>query len=199
MTNEELVALIQSGDRDKLTVLWEQVRRFVWKQANRRYLLTGGLGGVEVDDLRQSGYIALLNAVDSFDPAAGRSFVSWLSLALKTAFSEAGSFRSIKQRHDPIHRAGTLDIPVSEDSDTTIAELIEDPGAAEDFQNAEHRLYLEQLQTAIESALAQLPENQRTAVREKFWGGKTVDDKVLRAALRTLRHPRISRTLQAAM
>ena len=32
MTNEELVALIQAGERDRLPELWEQVERFVaWK------------------------------------------------------------------------------------------------------------------------------------------------------------------------
>ena len=35
MTNEELVALIQAGERDKLPELWEQVERFVALQANR--------------------------------------------------------------------------------------------------------------------------------------------------------------------
>lgn len=38
MGNEELVALIQGGERDKLAVLWEQVERFVALQARRRVL-----------------------------------------------------------------------------------------------------------------------------------------------------------------
>lgn len=29
MTNEELVALIQGGERDRLSELWEQVEKFV--------------------------------------------------------------------------------------------------------------------------------------------------------------------------
>lgn len=32
MTNEELVAAIQAGDRDRLPELWERVRRLVWRQ-----------------------------------------------------------------------------------------------------------------------------------------------------------------------
>lgn len=51
MGNEELVALIQDGERDRLSELWEQVERFVALQARRRVLFSGGLGGVEVDDL----------------------------------------------------------------------------------------------------------------------------------------------------
>lgn len=74
MTNEELVALIQGGDREKLPQLWEQVERFVAQQANRRLVLSGGLGGVEFGDLYNAGYLALVAAVDTFDPEAGRSF-----------------------------------------------------------------------------------------------------------------------------
>ena len=137
MTNEELVALIQSGERDKLPELWEQVERFVAQQARRRHLLSGGAGGVEAENLYQSGYIALVAAVDSYDPAAGRAFIGWLALALKTAFAEAGGCRSIKQARDPLRHAGSLDVPVSEDDNTMIGDLIADPGAAQDFQDAE--------------------------------------------------------------
>lgn len=71
MSNEELVVLIQGGDRELLPQLWGQVERFVAKQASRRMAATGGFGGVEFEDLYSSGYIALVAAVDSFDPAAG--------------------------------------------------------------------------------------------------------------------------------
>ena len=49
MTNEELAVMVQSGDRDALLVLWEQVRRLVWKYANR-WAVYGG-NGVEAEDL----------------------------------------------------------------------------------------------------------------------------------------------------
>lgn len=199
MTNEQLAAAIQSGDWERLPELWMQTERFVAQQANRRIVLLNGLGGVEFWDLYQSGFLALIAAANSFDPTAGRSFISWLADYLQTSFAAAAGFRSTKQRRDPLHRSASLDVPATEDSDTIIAELIEDPKAAEDFRNAEHRLYLEQLQTAVEDALAQLPPDQRETVIRRYWKGEAVDDKVLRAALRTLRHPRISRALQAAM
>lgn len=199
MSNEEIVMLVQAGNSSKLLELWKGVERFVWQQANRRYLLTGGLGGVEIEDLRQSGFLALTAAVDTYDPAAGRSFIGWFADYLRTAFSDAGGFRSKKRFRDPLHHSASLDVPATEDSDTTIAELIEDPDAAQAFQDAERRIYLEQLRTAIEDALAQLPPDQRAAVIGRFWRGETVDGKTINAALRTLRHPRISRALQAAM
>ncbi len=67
MTNEELVERVQAGERDTLSVLWTQVERFVAMQARRRLILSGGLGGVEFGDLYDSGYIALVAAVDTYD------------------------------------------------------------------------------------------------------------------------------------
>lgn len=176
MSNEELVALIQAGDREKLTELWDQVERFVAMQAHRRTLLSNGLGGADVEDLYQSGYIALVAAADTYDPAAGRSFVGWLSVALKTAFAEAGGCRSRRQARDPLHHAGSMDAPASEDSDTSIGELVADPGAAQDFQNAEDQLFLEQLHNALERAMDQLPARQGDTLRRRFYQARSPEE-----------------------
>lgn len=177
MSNEELVALIQSGGRDKLPELWEQVEKFVALQARRRVLLSGGLGGVEAEDLYQSGYIALVAAVDSYDPETGRSFISWLALALKTAFAEAGGYRSRKQARDPLHRAGSLDAPIGGDEDNgTVGDLQADPSAAQDFQSAEDRLYLEQLHNALEKDLAELPDDQAETLRRRFYQNRSLKE-----------------------
>ena len=176
MTNEELVALIQSGERDHLAELWAQVEKFVAMMARRRLILSDGLGGVEFDDLYNAGYLALVAAVDSFDPTAGRSFVSWLSLALKTAFAEAGGYRSQKQARDPLHRAGSTDAPVKEDSETEIGELIADPAAAQAFEDVDEAIYQEQLHAALERALSALPDNQNTTLRRRFYDGQTLDE-----------------------
>ena len=176
MSNEELVKKIQAGEGDKLPELWNQVERFVWQQARRRYLLSGGLGGVEPEDLYQSGYIALVAAVDSFDPEAGRSFISWLTLALKTAFAEAGGYQRRRQASDPIHRAGSLDVPIGKDGDDgTLADLQADPTAAQDFQDAEERIYLEQLRKVLDTVMAKLPDNQAETLRRHYYAGQTLN------------------------
>ena len=72
MTNEELVMLIQSGERDRLIELWQQIRRMALKEAVRWAAYRSN--GVELDDLEQAGFIALMRAVDGFDPAAGALF-----------------------------------------------------------------------------------------------------------------------------
>lgn len=175
MTNEELVERIQAGEGERLLELWQQVERFVVQQAHRRLVLSGGLGGVEFGDLYNAGYLALVAAVDSFDPAAGKSFLGWFGLALKTAFAEAGGYRSRKQARDPLHHAQSLEAPVGDDDDSaTMGDLVADLAAALEFERAEDRLYQAQLHTALERALEQLPPDWGNTVRRRFYQGQTV-------------------------
>ena len=177
MTNEQLVERIQAGDRSLLLELWGQVERFVWMQATRRFRALNGIGGVTEDDLIQSGYIAMLSAVDGFDPEQGMSFIGWLNLALKTAFAEAIGGRSRKQSLDPLHRAGSLDAPAGDDEGgTTLGELQSDPRADAELAEAEARIWQEQLHTALDRALGLLPETERTVLVIRFYQGKTVQE-----------------------
>lgn len=197
MNNEELAALIQNGERDRLPELWAQVERFVAQQANRRLTLSGGLGGVEFGDLYNAGYLALIAAVDSFDPLAGKSFIGWLALTLRSAFAEAGGYRSRKQSMDPLHRAGSLDAPVGEDEDSaSLAELVPDPAAAQAFEDVEGRDRLAQLHAALEAAIAPLPPDLRAAIRDRYYYGKIVDANTHNRAMRLLRAPRYIQALR---
>lgn len=178
MTNEELVDLIQNGERDRLPELWDQVERFVAVQAHKRLVLSAGLGGVEFGDLFNAGYLALVAAADSFNPLAGCAFIGWLALALKTAFSEAGGYRSRKQARDPLHRASSMDAPIGgdDDGDSTVGEFQADPTAVQALEDVERRLYLDQLHDALERALATLPAQQSGTLRRRYYRGQTLDE-----------------------
>lgn len=177
MSNEELVALIQGGQRERMAELWAQVEKFVAMKARQRLVFSDGLGGVEFGDLYNAGYLALVAAVDSYNPEAGRAFIGWLAVALKTAFAEAGGYRSQKQARDPLHRAGSLDASVGDDEDNiALGELQEYPTAAQAFEDAEEAIYQEQLHAALERALSALPENQSSTLQRRFYDGQSLDE-----------------------
>ena len=79
MNNEELAAMAQAGDREALLKLWTQVRRMVYQQAMR----WAGVGGTTLEDLEQAGFIAMLRAVDSYDPSRGTKFSTHLFQRLR--------------------------------------------------------------------------------------------------------------------
>lgn len=206
MNNEELAALIQAGERDKLPELWEQVRRFAWKQGCRWLRALDGRGGVTLEDLLQCSFLALMAAVDSFDPERFKAFVGWYALHLKTAFSEACCIRTQLQRQDPIHHAASLDTPLTDDESDplTLEGTIPDTAAEAAFEEVEDR----QRREAIEKALQSLTEDQRAVIRLRYWNGLTRDQaasamgrsqrevtQLKQKAFRALRHPSVSREL----
>lgn len=186
MNNEELAAMAQAGDREALLKLWTQVRRMVYQQAMR----WAGVGGTTLEDLEQAGFIAVLRAVDTYDPTKAK-FSTYLFRRLRAELSAATGYSSKTSWFDPLQSAVSLDAPLTDDDDSdTFADLIPDPAAAAEMDGMEVRI-------GVAAILAELPEEQQRAVRGKYWHDLTVDKKTLNAAMKRLRHPDCSRRLKA--
>ena len=186
MSNEELVTLIQAGDSDKLVVLWNQVRRMVYQQAAQ----WAGFGGTTLEDLTQAGFIAMLRAVDTYDPTKAK-FSTYLFQRLRAELSAATGQHTKQARLDPLQNAVSLDAPLTDDDDSdTFADLIPDPAAEAAIEGMDVRL-------GVAEVLAELPEEQRKAVYDKYWCDLQVDARTHAAAMKRLRHPDCSRRLKA--
>lgn len=195
MSNEELAVLIQGGSRDRLMELWQQVRRMTLKEAVRWAAYHSN--GVELDDLEQAGFIALIRAVDSFDPAAGARFSTWYHRILRTEFAAATGRRTEKQRRDPLDAAVSLDVPVGEDEGSaTLGELVPDSAAEAAIQAVDRREDLRRLHAALEAAIAILPPELQATIRGRYYRGEIVDAKAHSKALRMLRAPKCSQALR---
>ena len=191
-SNEELVATIQGGDRDRLPELWTQVQRFAWQQAARAaHAYNPGL----LEDYQQSAFLAFTQAVGGFRSDAGMSFIGWFAFHLKSAFAAAGGFR----RREPLNEALSLDTPVSDEPEApTIGELLPDD-TAEEFSEVAARA---ELYAELRRAVAALPPEERVVIIARFWHGRTFNEiatsfgssqeavrQIEGAALRHLRHP----------
>lgn len=113
MSNEELATIIQAGERAQVLTLWEQVRRFAYRQSRRWYLALGSRAGMELEDFQQAAFLALLDALEGWDAGAG-SFLTWYGLRLKSAFAEATGQRTQKTKRDPLQAAISLDAPLTD-------------------------------------------------------------------------------------
>lgn len=104
MTNEQLVARIQSGMdvSENMAVLWQQNKGFLAKMA-MKYQAYG-----EFDDLMQEGYLGLCQAVDGYDPDAGASFIHyaayWIRRAMLFYIRSNGTIRIPVNLHAQISR-----------------------------------------------------------------------------------------------
>lgn len=211
MTNEELVKKIQEGERDLLPQLWEQIRKFVYALALRQCEYAAGVGGskgatlvkgetgLEIDDLVQSGYIAMAEAVESYDENAESSFSQWLAVYLKKHFNEtraaaSGWTRSTYARAQaeitkrkryaaaglPIPERRTnldtvsINAPVRADSGGDPVELealIADP--FDGYADAERQIWLQQLHEKLDEAMQVLEPDQRAVIDAIYYQGKT--------------------------
>ena len=170
MTNEQLATLIQSGQTEYTLTLWNQVERFVRMKAHR-WSLSWSNRGISFDDLYQSGFIAMMQAVEQFDPERG-NFLTWLNFRLLTVFSDAVGVRTERSRRDPINTASSLDAPLEDDEGGTLHEVV--PDMHDHIDEANQRIYQEQLHTALEHELSSLPVNEARTIHLRFFDGLSI-------------------------
>lgn len=202
MSNEQLVALIQVGAAEYMEQLWEQVRKLVLWKARRivgALELKGNPCGCTLDDLAQTGYIALVVAVGSYKPEGG-AFSTWLMLYLKKEFFAITGCRSKRERNEPLNNSFSLDVPLSEDEDdgATALDLVPDPAAEARIENVAERDAMERRHLAIEKAITSLSAAQQVAIRCRYYDNPAgeANKTDLDRAIRSMRHPNIARELR---
>lgn len=163
---EEIVERIQDGETSLYPELWEAVRPFIAQMAKQRYDHVQDRGGVDCDDLVQSGYFGLVKAVETYEPGKA-GFLTHLTYHLKGPFNAACGCSWERTMRDPIHRALSLDAPVSDDPKgptlmDTLKEL-EDPSDIVHDRDEQERL-----REAEERLISRLPEAAADIVRAKY-------------------------------
>lgn len=168
MSNEDLVALIKNGRREMMVVLWEQVEAFTRMLARRYHKRITGRG-TEIEDLYQTSFIALTDAVKGYEPDKG-VFLTYLAQWLHMRFGEAAGLRTDRSANDPINSPISLDAELEDGG--TLADLQPDP--RDEAAEVERHIYLEELHTALEKALAELDPEDADTIRQRFYEGMTI-------------------------
>ena len=139
-----------------------------------------------LEDYIQVAFLALLDALESWDPAAG-AFLTWYSLKLKGAFTEAAGMRTQRDKRDPIHHALSLDAPLTDsDEDLTLADTIEDPYAAAAVEAVAELDYRQRRRQALAKALDGLTVDQTAS---RMGATRATARAAEQKGLRLLRHP----------
>lgn len=172
VSNEELAEKARGGDHEAMMSLWYQVERLVHKNAAR--WAAYGSGGVTVADLRQSGFIAMMRAVENFDPGRGK-FTTHLGTYLLAEFSLATNQQSARTRRDPLHSAVSLDMPLGEEEDFRLRDILPDLTAEGEILDVDEQDWHEHLSASMEEALATLTEGERRAIYGRYYQGLTVN------------------------
>ena len=172
LSNEDTVALIQAGERERMTALWEQNLGLVKKKAHYIMSTMEINCGVEFNDLVNAGYLALAAAVETYKPGSAK-FTTWFGYYLQTVFAESAGYRTQKGKKDPMKSAFSLDNSVS-DADGQLSDVVPDPNGQLPLQEIEEQEFQKQLQKAVEEALAAIPPKCSEVLRCRYFEGKTL-------------------------
>ena len=165
---ESLVLRIRRGESALMPKLWQRVEGLIAWFAMRFYAILSA-PQCDLDDLKQSGYLALVKAVERYRPDSEAKFATVLALWLRNEFAVAAGLR---RSRDAFLRVGRrLDDPVGDDTDTVLGDLIEDPTAMDAFADAERRVFNEQLHAALENVLSQLDDDDADVIRKRYFDG----------------------------
>lgn len=172
-TNEELALQIRGGNGEVISLLYDQCKGFICKQAIRWKTAFPNRPDFDVEDLTQCGYFALCDAVAAFDPERG-TFLHLLGMYLKTHFSVAIGCRTEAQTKEPLFNAVRLEAPAKTGSDggiMTYGDVI--PVEEKGFEKVEESLYRENVAEVVKDALSALPARQKEAVHGYYLDGKS--------------------------
>ena len=210
MTNEELVERVKNGESWATLELWNAVKYFVKNRARLYLIRSCHYSKVEFEDLIQVGFIAMLDAVEKYDPERGGTFIGSLSYALQTRFAEEGGHRSSKR--DALMLSGSTDesIKVDDPEGDTIGDLIEDPEWEYAFCLVDYRDYVFYVRNLIYAALQSLAPRQREYIEKYYLMGMTLEeaagdnrkqcaDMSIKNGLRILRRGKYRRQLWEAL
>lgn len=176
MTNEELARKVKEGEPWATLELWEAVKRFIEMKARNYYSMRGDNFRIELDDLIQAGFLAMLDAVEIFDSERGGAYIGTLDLTLKKRFAEVAGVRSSKR--DVLQYAVTADRALfADDPDgPTIADSLEDPGGEYAFCLVEYRDFMRYVRQLLKAAMGRLTPHARRYIRRYYWGGLTLEE-----------------------
>lgn len=155
--------------------LWNAVRRLIglWASKYAQHIALNGNSEFDVDDLIQSGYLALVEAVDGYDPEneAGAEFTTYLRFAVRRQFAKVTGHYTTKKR--PEQDAVSIDAPLPGQEGLTLLGTLPDP-AAEFEEKVIQREAARQDCAALMVEIEKLPEEQRRALMLTSWDDLTV-------------------------
>mgnify|MGYP001333509709 CR=1 FL=1 len=167
MTNEELVQCIQDGEKGLSGQLWANVEKLVHLLANRLYTAYRErceARGIDREDIRQEGFLAMMDAVGAYDPSRGFAFVTYLHHPLANRI-KALLFKRGYERVKEI----SYDQPIGDDEGETLWNTI--PAPDRPYNEIIEQGWQEALNKAMGRALAYLTPEQRLSTHLRYYEG----------------------------
>lgn len=185
MDDLTLIMRGKSGDTVAVNELWERHRNFIRMQVGKLYARNKALAdrvGIEKDDLLIEGWFAVRDAVRRYDPNKNVVFLTVLGWAIRSTVDRALTTTRMKYiiaedgkktrvPADPLNYALSSDLPLEDETDSTIADVYADPtiNIELDFENEQNRL-------AVLAALDTLKPQHRSILEQRYRYNRTLQE-----------------------
>lgn len=157
---EKLVLEIQAGNLGLKNELWEHIKGIVIICC-RRYRDCAQRRGYDLDDLICTAWFGVERAILAYRPEKGYRFATYLSHHIANAVRELLGLRGTKSVEATI----SLDDVLTDDSDTTYSDMLEDESAAEPFEAVER----DELCSWVRARVEELEHTQRDIIHGMYW------------------------------
>lgn len=185
MDDLTLIMRGKSGDTTAVNELWERHQNFIRQQMAKIYAKNKGLAdrvGVERDDLIIEGWFSVRDAVRRYDPDKRMSFLTvlgWSIRATATKTLTTSRMKCLRGENgkqtrvpaDPLNYALSSDLPLEDETDSTIADVFADPtvNLELDYENEQNR-------RAVMAALDTLKPSHRQILEQRYRYNRTLQE-----------------------
>lgn len=170
---QEYIRRIRAGERELIPELWELLQPLTRKFISRYIFPEQGNRHYEFDDLLDLSYFALIDALDGYDSSKG-AFSTYYFIQVQRVTAE---LRGTRKRHDVNRDTVSLNLPLDDTADAdTLLDTLEDKTAAEPFDDAERRAYLEELHAAFVKLDERLTDQERRVIQARYYERRTLED-----------------------
>lgn len=181
--NLQLIEQAKNGDVQVMAWLWDQYKDGIcricskWFYKNQKFAATQGQ---QLDDLKQSGFLALVYAVNHFDSNKGE-FSACLFYAIKQAIRKTvyqGHIRykefegkSVAVGADPLNGVISLDMQIETDKGevASLGALLPNLQSEEELRAIDEKAYISNLRAVLIDAMQELSPKQKGVLRGLFY------------------------------
>lgn len=170
---QEYIRHIQAGERGLIPELWELLQPLTRKFISRYIFPEQGNRLYEFDDLLDLSYFALIAALEGYDSSKG-AFSTYCFMCVQRA---TAALRGTLKTHDINRDTVSLNLPLDDTADAiSLIDTLEDKTAAEPFDDAERRVYLEELHAAFVKLDEKLTDQERQVIHARYYERRTLEE-----------------------
>lgn len=165
MTDEDLIKIIKSGDKQALNYLIDKYKDLVNMKVSKYFMI-----GAEKEDIVQEGLIGLFKAVKSYDLEKQNSFKTFANLCIERQLITAIK-TSNRQKHSPLNFYLSLNVSAydNDETDSSLIDIFESNLIEDPLDTITKKEYYQTVEDAIDKNLSSFEKQ----VLSRYINGKS--------------------------